>query len=45
LIFSLSLFEKANAPSESSGVGSAAGTGRAARADFARAVVRFFIGA
>lgn len=44
-IFCLSFFEEANAPSRASGLGSAAGTGRAARADFARAVVRFLIGA
>jgi hypothetical protein len=45
LIFCLSLFEEASSPSKPSGLGSAAGTGRAARADFARAVVRFFMGA
>jgi hypothetical protein len=45
LIFCLSFFDAANVLSKSSGLGSAAGTGRAARADFARAVVRFFMGA
>jgi hypothetical protein len=45
LIFCLSLLEAPKAEDRSSGLGSVAGAGRAARADFARAVVRFLMGA
>lgn len=45
LIFCLSFFDAAKSAVASSGVGCTVGAGRAARADFARAVVRFLIGA
>lgn len=45
LIFCLSFLDEAKAVSKSSGLGRVAWVGRVVRADFARAVVRFFIGA